>query len=94
MAATIKLIRPDLINQMIAVKDAPAISDTPPTNFFGKHGDTIEGVGEPMNASFFTNSQISPEGWYYVPLRKCVLNCASSGGCLRNMMEFEDSGIP
>jgi len=64
LAATIKAHRPDISQHITSVVNSPPISKEPPPEFFDKQINTIEDIGEPTNACFFTNSQIDPTDWY------------------------------
>jgi len=99
LAATIKQHRKELIQDGRIKDDESMISATPPENIFIKHIKEIEDIGEPVHPCFFTNSHIDPTHWYSFLHLSLLSSCQSlvlffSGGCLRNMMEFEDSGIP
>jgi len=50
---------------MTLVGDAghPPIPEEPPTEFFKRHTDYIEDIGEPMNPCFFNQSNIDPTNW-------------------------------
>jgi len=63
LAATIQVHRPDLVDRMTPFEAATPISNEPPPEFFAKQIITIEDIGEPTNACFFTNSQINPTNW-------------------------------
>ena len=63
LAATIQAHRPDLIDRMSPFEAATPISTEAPPKFFAKQIITIEDIGEPTNACFFTNSQINPTNW-------------------------------
>jgi hypothetical protein len=71
------------------------------------HVPIIEDIGQPTTACFFTKNTIEPMKWYFFPPLPFSLFCnlwilikqfpiqmhTHTGGCLRNMMECEDSGI-
>ena len=65
LAATIKLQRPELGARLSEVTQiTTAISETPPENYFAKHVNEIEDIGEPVNPCFFIHSQTDPTNWY------------------------------
>jgi len=64
LAATVKLTRPDLSPWMSKVAEKPSIPETPPDNFFAKHVNEIEDIGEPVNPCFFTQVQTDPTNWW------------------------------
>ena len=62
LVATIKPKRPDLL------LDKPAsgepIPEQMPQRFFEKNTPIIEGIGEPITATFFTLSDVDPQNWF------------------------------
>jgi len=84
---------------MVEVDPAPPISATPPPDFFVKHIKEIEDIGEPINPCFFTYTNTNPTDWYIYYFDLFIylfiyLFFFSLGGYSKNMMEFEDFGIP
>ncbi len=48
---------------MIEVADAEVIREEPPENFFAQDVNKVEGIGEPISACFFINTQTDPKDW-------------------------------
>jgi len=96
LAASIKHTRPDLLSD-VTVLEQDRISDTPPRRrALGRDVPYIEDIGEPTEASFFSSATINPEHWYITAFFFELLKLEGGeqlGGCLKNMTEFEDSGI-
>ena len=62
LAATVKKARPDLLAEM--ANEGTPIPEEMPANFAEKQVDTIEDLGQPTTACFFTLSNVNPTGWY------------------------------
>jgi len=66
LAATIKQSRPELLTN-IPIGSGKGIPAEPPPHFFAKQVPNVDGVGEPITASFFTLSEADPQGWSVEP---------------------------
>ncbi len=62
LVATIKSKRPDLLLYEPASGDP--IPEQMPQRFFEKNTPIIEGIGEPITATFFTLSDVDPQNWF------------------------------
>jgi len=109
LVATIRAVRKDLLTDFVLPEDAKAIPLEPPPDFLKKDVPSIEGIGQPTTACFFTMSNINPSKWYPLPQTKIVnileifsvsntnLSSASRslilGGYLKSMTGCEDFGI-
>jgi hypothetical protein len=60
LIATIKAARPDLLSELTV--DKPPIPLQMPPNLI-KPSELVEGIGEPINASFLTKATVNPTGW-------------------------------
>lgn len=95
LIATIKQARSDLLTDK-AVVSAPISPEIPP-GFLDEQKDIIEDIGEASTACFLTKSHIDQTNWYrpqvFSPSVPFLKAFKRSGGCLRNMMVSEGSGI-
>jgi hypothetical protein len=96
LVATIQQERKDLLLDIRP--ERPPIPTEIPPGYFNKDTPTVEGIGEPMTACFFTLSSIDPKKWLTITyFFFCYSGFANyspcSGGCLKNMMALEDFGI-
>jgi len=65
LIATIKQARPDLLSQFPSTGDP--IPSEMPTGFVDAQITQIEGIGQPVTASFFTLSTVDPTNWLAYP---------------------------
>ena len=92
--ATIKQARSDLLQDMKVT--ANPISEEMEEGYLDQFKpDHVEGVGEPITATFLVEANMDPSKWY-VSLITLVsyLSYTALGGCLRNTTECEPIGIP
>ena len=78
LIATVRLFRPDLLNNEPNQKAGQPIPEEMPPQFMDKLIPRIEGIGEPTTATFFTRSKIDPTNWYpqlSTPLRSLITHC-------------------
>jgi len=64
LIATIKKERPELLGDDVSFDGDYVIPIDPPPNLLEKYQHNIEGVGQPMTASFLTHSSVDPTNWY------------------------------
>jgi hypothetical protein len=62
LIASIKAVRPDVLPN-VTVTVAPIPSTMPSDQDIGPT-EYVQGIGEPINASFFPHVGIDPTGWY------------------------------
>lgn len=62
--ATVRLFRPDLFTNEVDQQEGHPILKEMPPHFLDKHVPHIEGIGEPITATFFTHSMIDPTNWF------------------------------
>jgi len=61
--ATIKSLRPDLLQDHQLTKSVKPIEEVMPTDYFNKEVVQIPDIGEPPTACFFIMSDIDPSRW-------------------------------
>jgi len=62
--ASIHKIRPDILPDF--TETGEPIANEPPAGFFDEVVYTIDDIGQPINAQFFTRSNADPTNWYVV----------------------------
>ena len=63
LAATVKQLRPELL-QRFSLRGAVPISEEMPSDFLARENESIEGIGVPTTACFFSLSNVDPVNWY------------------------------
>jgi len=60
----VKAERPDLFPDLLVGDTVVPIPNQMPADFLRSNVDHVEDIGQPINATFFTNTSIDPTNWY------------------------------